>query len=91
MLLQMKTLNLGRLKKEFLMISAFHGNKFCDELQALEGVEDSVKEGFQKLVTEFMNDLFSMAEIDEETLAAELGQNHAFYSSFREAQTEAAS
>jgi len=32
MLLQMKTLNIGKLKKEFLMITAFHGNKFCDEL-----------------------------------------------------------
>ena len=46
MLVTMKTLNLAKLKKEFLMLTAFHGNKFCDELQTLEGVEDHVKEGF---------------------------------------------
>jgi hypothetical protein len=38
-----------------------------------------------------MNDLFSMAELDEETLAAEFGKNQAFFSSVREAQREAGS
>jgi hypothetical protein len=32
MLMTMKTLNLGRLKKEFLMLTAFHGNKVCHEI-----------------------------------------------------------
>lgn len=64
MLFQMKTLNLARLKKEFLMLTAFHGHKFCDEIGQLEGVEDHVKDGFRSLVRDFMNDLFEMAELD---------------------------
>lgn len=71
------------------MITAFHGNKFCDELSTLEGVEDHVKEGFHKLVQEFMKDLFSLAELDEETLQEEFGMNSAFYQSVKEAQQEA--
>ena len=63
-LFQMKTLNLARLKKEFLMLTAFHGHKFCDEIGQLEGVEDHVKDGFRSLVRDFMNDLFEMAELD---------------------------
>lgn len=90
MLYQMKTLNLGRLKKEFLMLTAFHGHKFCDEIATLEGVEPHIKEGFTKLVTEFMAELFELAEMDNEALAAELGGNTAFFNSVREAQKAAA-
>jgi len=50
MLLTMKTLNLTRLKKEFLMLTAFHGNKVVTEIQLLEGVEDHVKQGFATIV-----------------------------------------
>lgn len=90
MLFQMKTLNLARLKKEFLMLTAFHGHKFCDEIVQLEGVEDHVKEGFHKLVSEFMRDLFEMAELDNKELAEELGRNSAFFSSIRDAAKAAA-
>ncbi len=85
MLFTMKTLNLGRLKKEFLMLTAFHGHKFCDEIQSLEGVDDSVKSGFHTLVSDFMKDLYSMAEIDSEAFAEELGKNSAFFNNVREA------
>lgn len=67
-LYSMKTLNLSKVKKEFLMLTTFHGNKFCDELNALEGVEDHVKEGFRKVVRDFMRDLFEMAEFDHDEM-----------------------
>lgn len=73
------------------MLTAFHGNKFCDEIQLLEGVEDHVKNGFLTIVQEFMTDLFEMAEIDSETLAEELGKNSAFFNSVREAAKAAKS
>lgn len=79
MLYTMKTLNLGKLKKEFLMLTAFHGSKFCDEITSLEGVEEHVKDGFRKLVSDFMNELFNMAELDNEQIAEELGRNSAFF------------
>lgn len=81
MLYQMKTLNLGKVKKEFLMLTAFHGNKFCDEIALLEGVDDTVKEGFRQLVVDFMADLFKMAELDDQTLAEELNSNSALFTS----------
>jgi hypothetical protein len=34
----------------------------------LEGVEEHVKEGFRKVVREFMRDLFDMAEFDHEEM-----------------------
>lgn len=55
------------------MLTAFHGNKFCDEITVLEGVDDNVKEGFRKLIRDFMQDLFQMAELDSEAFAEELG------------------
>jgi hypothetical protein len=67
-LYSMKTLNLSKVKKEFLMLTAFHGHKFCDELNQLEGVEEHVKEGFRKVVREFMRELFEMAEFDPEDM-----------------------
>ena len=78
-LYSMKTLQMGKLKKEFLMITAFHGHKFCDQLNQLEGVEDHVKEGFQKVVRDFMTDLFAMAEFDEIEMQQELERNSAFF------------
>lgn len=81
MLYTMKTLNLGKLKKEFLMLTAFHGHKFCDEITSLQGVDDSVKEGFRKLVREFMNDLFAMSELEPSEIEAEIQRNSAFFNS----------
>jgi hypothetical protein len=63
MLYSMKSLNIGKLKKEFLTITAFHGQKFCEEINKLD-IEDNIKESFCKLVNEFMKDLFEMAEFD---------------------------
>ncbi len=68
LLVSMKTLNLSKVKKEFLMLTAFHGHKFCDELNQLEGVEEHVKEGLRKVVREFMRDLFEMAEYEQEEI-----------------------
>lgn len=85
MLLTMKTLNLTRLKKEFLMLTAFHGNKVVTEIQLLEGVEDHVKQGFATIVQDFMADLYSIAEIDNEAFAEELAKNSEFFQSVREA------
>lgn len=82
MLYTMKTMNLGKLKKEFLMLTAFHGHKFCDEINSLQGVDDTVKEGFRKLVREFMQDLFTMSEIDQAEIEAEMQRNSAFFNSF---------
>ena len=81
----MKTLNLAKLKKEFLMLTAFHGHKFCDEIAVLEGVDENVKDGFRKLIRDFMEDLFSMAELDSDALAEELGRNSAFFNSVSQA------
>lgn len=58
MLYTMKSLNLGKVRKEFLMLTAFHGHKFCEELERLDGIEEHVKDGFRKVVREFMDDLF---------------------------------
>ena len=81
----MKTLNLARLKKEFLMFAAFHEHKFCDEISQLEGVKDHVKDGFRSLVRDFMNDLFEMAELDNQELNEELGKNSTFFNSVSQA------
>jgi hypothetical protein len=59
----MKTLNLGKVKKEFLMITAFHGTKFLSDLEKLE-IDESIKEGFRNLVNDFMKDLFEIADFD---------------------------
>ena len=88
-LVSMKTLNLGKVKKEFLMLTAFHANKFCDELNQLEGVEENVKEGFRKVVREFMRDLFEMAEFDQAEMEQELDRNSAFFSSVSQAARNA--
>ncbi len=71
------------------MLTAFHGNKFCDEITVLEGVEDNVKEGFRKLIRDFMQDLFEMAELDSEAFAEELGKNSAFFSNVSQAAKSA--
>lgn len=89
-LVSMKTLNLGKVKKEFLMLTAFHGNKFCDELNTLEGMEEHVKEGFRKVVREFMRDLFEMAELDHDEMQQELERNSAFFSSVSQAAKKSA-
>jgi hypothetical protein len=81
MLYTMKTMNMGKLKKEFLMLTAFHGHKFCDEINSLQGVDDTVKEGFRKLVREFMQDLFTMSELDQAEIEAEIQRNSAFFNS----------
>ena len=91
MLYSMKTLNIGRLKKEFLMLTAFHGHKFCDEITHLEGIDENVKDGFRKLVHDFMSDLFDMAELDKNELAEELERNSAFFNSISSAAKAAAS
>jgi hypothetical protein len=57
MLYTMKTMNLGKLKKEFLMLTAFHGHKFCDEINSLQGVDDTVKEGSLKIRVETKDSL----------------------------------
>ncbi len=85
----MKTLNLGKLKREFLMLTAFHGNKFCDEIAVLEGVDEVVKEGFRKVIREFMTDLFMMAELDESEMQAEIERNSAFFNQFGQTIKEA--
>jgi len=59
----MKTLQLNKLKEEFLMLTVFHGHKFCDEIDKLN-IDDSMKEGFHKLVNEFLKDLLDLAEFD---------------------------
>ena len=46
MLYQMKSLNLGKIRNEFLMITAFHGSRVLDELEKLE-VDEKSKEGFR--------------------------------------------
>ena len=89
-LVSMKTLNLGKVKKEFLMLTAFHGNKFCDELNTLDGMEEHVKEGFRKVVREFMRDLFEMAELDHDEMQQELERNSAFFSSVSQAAKKSA-
>jgi hypothetical protein len=48
----------------------------------LQGVDDTVKEGFRKLVREFMQDLFTMSELDQEEIEAEMQRNSAFFNSF---------
>ncbi len=64
----MKTLNIGKLKKEFLMITAFHGNKFNDDLSKMD-IDESIKDGFRTLVNDFMKDLFELAEFDPKSEA----------------------
>ena len=71
------------------MLTAFHGHKFCDELNKLEGVEDHVKEGFRKVVRDFMRDLFEMAEFDQAEMQQELENNSAFFTSVSQAAKNA--
>ncbi len=67
------------------MLTAFHGNKVCHEIQLLEGVEPHVKEGFATIVQDFMTDLFEIAELDNAEFAEELSKNSEFFNSVREA------
>ncbi len=63
MLYQMKSLNLGKIRKEFIMLTIFHAEQFNLRIQKLE-VSDEIKQGFYKLVNEFLKDLLEIAEID---------------------------
>lgn len=63
MLYQMKTLKLNKLKEEFLMLTVFHGRKFCTDIDNMD-IDESIKEGFHKLVNEFLRDLLEVSEFD---------------------------
>lgn len=63
MLYQMKTLNLHKIRKEFLMLTIFHAEQFSIRIGELE-VDDMVKQGFNTLVSDFLKDLLSMADFD---------------------------
>jgi hypothetical protein len=63
MLYQMKTLKLNKLKEEFLMLTVFHGQKFCAEIDKLN-IDAHIKHGFHKMVNEFLTDLLELAEFD---------------------------
>jgi len=59
----MKTLNLEKVRNEFLMLTLFHGERFCDEIDKLN-LDTETKKGFQNLVQDFLKDLFDLAEFD---------------------------
>lgn len=63
MLYQMKSLNLGKVRKEFIMLTVFHAEQFNISIQRLD-IEDEIKQGFNKLVNDFLQDLLDIAEID---------------------------
>ena len=52
-------------------------------------MEEHVKEGFRKVVREFMRDLFEMAEFDQEEIQQELERNSAFFTSVSQAAKSA--
>jgi len=67
MLYQMKSLNISKIRNEFLLLTVFHAEQFSKRIQQLE-VEDEIKEGFIALVNDFLKDLLEMADIHIEEL-----------------------
>jgi hypothetical protein len=55
----MKTLNFEKVRNEFIMLTLFHGEQFCDQIKFLE-IDKETKSGFIKLVNGFLNDLFEL-------------------------------
>lgn len=45
------------------MLTLFHGQKFLHEIDGMD-IPADIKECFQKLVNEFLKDLFELAEFD---------------------------
>lgn len=59
MLYSMKTLKFEKIRNEFIMLTLFHGEEFCSKLEAVN-INKETKDGFQKLVQEFLHDLFEL-------------------------------
>jgi hypothetical protein len=52
MLYQMKTLNFEKVRNEFIMLTLFHGEQFCEQISTIE-LDEETKNGFIKLVNGF--------------------------------------
>lgn len=59
----MKTLNLKKIKEEFIMLTIFHGQKFNEEIGRLQ-IDDEIKNNLSQLVGDFTKDLLELAEFD---------------------------
>lgn len=45
------------------MLTVFHGGKFCEEINKMD-IEEDIKQGFFKLVNDFLKDLLEVAEFN---------------------------
>jgi hypothetical protein len=63
MLYSMKTLNLTKLKDEFLMLTIFHGHKFIEDINKMN-IDKEIKNNLKKQVNDFLRDLLELAELD---------------------------
>ena len=70
MLYSMKSLNLAKYQKEFLMLTMFHAREFKEKLEQIP-LEDHVKQAMQGQVDEFLSKLFEVAQFDPETVSGE--------------------
>ena len=77
MLLQMKTLNISLLKREFMKITVFHSQKFLSQIDDLQ-VDEEIKKNYEKMVHTFLEDLFEISEIDPSELEPSVDRSNLY-------------
>ena len=70
MLFSMKSLNLPKFQKEFLMMTMFHASEFKTKLEATP-LAPHVKLAMQAQVDEFLGKLFEVANFDPNSFSGE--------------------
>jgi hypothetical protein len=59
----MKTLNFQKIKKEFVLLTHFHGQEFFREIEEMH-VPTEMKEGFKAIIREFLEDVTEVTETE---------------------------
>jgi len=59
----MKSLNLHKVRTEFIMLTLFHGQNFISKMDSLQ-VDSEIKLSMKKLVEDFLRDLIEVSEFD---------------------------
>ena len=70
MLYKMKTLNLTKIQKEFIMLTIFHGEEFRQKLDMLP-FKQEVKETMQAQIDEFLAGLLELSKFEQPDLTSE--------------------
>ena len=61
LLMSMKTLNFNKIKKEFVLLTHFHGQEFFREIEEMN-VPEEMKEGFKTIIKDFLEDVTEVTE-----------------------------